>query len=221
MAHDLRNPIAALMANVNYLELAVPSDDRDALDALADMRRSAEQVLRMIENQVAIARLEATPDGTDRGRRALPLGELASQTIDRSRALFEAAGVTVTFADTSGTAAVSADPQLSALLIENVVANVLQHAPRGRTARLGVSADENTVELRLDDDGMEFGAVEREFTRAGQVAMKSRSDARYSRGLGLYVIALITRAMGGTIDTASPDHLGHLRLSFPRTSPVA
>ena len=79
---------------------------------------------------------------------------------------------------------------------DNLVSSVLQHVTRGGRARLTIGADAAHVIVTLEDDGTPFGPVDRDFSREGQVAMKSHSDTRYTRGLGLYVIGLVVRANG-------------------------
>ena len=218
MAHDQRNPIAALMANLNFLKSHVSPGDSDALDAIGDMRRSAEQLLRLIENHSLIARLEAEPGGDTDPASRVSLGAVFAQSIAHHRAHFSDAGVSLEWLDRSAAAFVAGDPLVCEVLANNVVGNVLQHVPRGRSARIEVLADADRVEVHLADDGLPFGTVERDFTRDGQPNLKAPGQTRYGRGLGLYVVGLVVRATQGTIDTESPDGHGHLRLRFPRVA---
>jgi K+-sensing histidine kinase KdpD len=97
--------------------------------------------------------------------------------------------------------------------------NVLQHLTRGQKAQLEVTVSESEVIVALDDEGAAFGPPEDVFSRDGQLAMKSRSDERYSRGLALYVIGLVVRAMRGTIETGPKQARGRLRVRLPRVRP--
>lgn len=218
MAHDVRNPVAALLANLSYLELAVSPDDRDALEALSDMRRSSEQVLRMVENQVAIARLEADPVGSEYASMPVAIGDLMAQSVRRFGALLEEAGIAFEYEDLSGAAAVMGDSSAVETLCDNLVSLVIQHVPRGRAARVAMTADDTRVTISLDDEGSPFGPDDRDFSREGQLTLKSLSDTRYARGLGLYVIGLVARSMDGAIDTGTDDHRAHLEIVFPRSA---
>jgi signal transduction histidine kinase len=221
MAHDLRNPIAALMANLSYLELSVSPEDKEALDALGDMRHACDQMLRTVENQVAIARLEASVDNADRSRTEVALGDLVQQSVHRFRSLLREAGIEVTVSDESHGASMAGDPILLETMGDNLLSSVLQHVTRGGRARLAITADDAHVALTLEDDGTPFGPPDRDFSREGQVAMKSHSDTRYTRGLGLYVIGLVVRANGGRIDTKGSGKAAHVRIEFPRAAPSA
>jgi signal transduction histidine kinase len=216
MAHDLRNPIAALMANLSYLELSVAPEDREALDALDDMRRSCEQMLRMVENQVAIARLEAPSEQNENARVEVPVGDLAAQSVKRFQKLFREAGVDLAYRDESVGAVVSCDPMHFEILADNLLASVLQHVTRGGRAELVVSADTRHVIITLDDNGTRFGAPERDFSREGQLVMKSESSSRYTRGLGLYVVGLVVRRIAGRIETNRARAGGHVKIVMPR-----
>ncbi|MEI8257337.1 MAG: HAMP domain-containing sensor histidine kinase, partial [Deltaproteobacteria bacterium] len=214
MAHDVRNPLAALMANVNFLETVVPTEDADAHEALGDMRRSLEQVLRLSDNRVAIARLEAR--ASDPSTVPFVIGKAVHAALERVKPMLSDAGVRFTLTDLSEGAIVRGDAALCELMIENLAGNSAQHAGRGRAARLEVTANETEVTVVLEDEGTPFGPADRDFTREGQVAMKTRSDARYSRGLALYVVGLVTRSMSGSVETASPDAHARVTLRFPR-----
>src|SRR6478735_2361817 len=97
MAHDLRNPLAAVLANLNFLELTTGPDAGETLEAVADIKLSAEVLLRMIENLVTIARLEA-----DLGTHAPPpsgpvdAAPAVRAAFERAAPTAQAAGVNLT-----------------------------------------------------------------------------------------------------------------------------
>lgn len=215
MAHDLRNPLAALIANVNYVGSSLPAADLDARSALADMRSSLQLALRLADNQVTIARLEARPS-EPASKRTFALGRCVVPALERVQSSLTDADVTLTVDDRSDGALVSGDRAQCELLIENLLGNSAQHAGRGHTARLELTASETEVCVVLEDDGPPFGPASRDFTREGQIGMKTRPAARYSRGLALYVVGLVVGDMSGSIDTTPAEGRGRVTLRVPR-----
>jgi signal transduction histidine kinase len=220
MAHDLRNPLAAILANLNFLEIAAPSQDGDVLEAIADMKLSAEMLLRLIDNIVTVARLEAVVAVERDETTTVDVGVAARAAFDRARPAADVAGVLLEFTPPppGERALVQGDAQILEQMVENLVGNVSQHVRRGQRASLAVTLEPSRVVLRLDDEGPPFGDVARDFGREGQIELKKRSDSRYSRGLALYVVGLGARAMGGTITAGSGDGRGHLAIALPRAA---
>lgn len=215
MAHDLRNPLAAVLANLNFVELVARQDEQELLEAVADIKVSTETLLRLIENYVAIAKLESGIRVVSDEMERVPAADSVRAAFERALPAIRAAGVEAALDVLANDACVRGDSALLELLVENLLGNVGQHLRRGQHAKLTLSATETAVILALDDEGVAFGPPGRDFTRDGQLEMKKRSDSRYSRGLALYLVGLIAGTLGGELDTSSPDGKGHLRVTLP------
>jgi signal transduction histidine kinase len=216
MAHDLRNPLAAVLANLNFLELSCTPGDPDVLDAISDIKLSAESLLRMIDNLVSLSRLEAV--GAARAQvplRSLDAAAAVRAAFDRTVQSATAAGIDLALDVQDERAAFEGERSLVEQIVENLVGNVAQHVRRGRSARITLKTTATHVVLSLDDDGPVFGN-ENEFSRDGQLELKKRTDARYSRGLALYVIGLATHAMNGSLSVRNNDGKGHVAIAFRR-----
>jgi signal transduction histidine kinase len=219
MAHDLRNPLAAILANLNFLEIAVPEADGEVLEAMGDIRQSAETLLRLIENVATIARLEAGGALDPEDVATVDLALAVQNGFERGRALAGAAGVELELALPGSEAPVRGDQALLEQLVENLLINVAQHVRRGQRARIALTPKGESVVLTLDDDGPAFGDVARDFGRDGQLELKKRTDGRYSRGLSLYVVGLIARALDAAVAVRGDDGRGHLEVRFPGAAP--
>jgi signal transduction histidine kinase len=212
VAHDIRNPLAAVLANLNYLELSVRPGDTDTLSALSDMKQSAEALLRLLDMETTIARLEAVPRIAPDERRPFSPAEALRASIDRFATLTDAAGIRVETQVVGSPRDLAGDRALFEQSIDALIANVMQHVRRGERARFTLLFASDAIVLSLEDDGAAFGEAGRDFGREGQLELKKRSDARYSRGLGLYLVGLATRAIDGTVDT--DPRCGHGRVSM-------
>src|SRR5206468_3664665 len=130
----------------------------------------------------------------------------ARVAFERALPAARASGVDLRLELRGETAVARGDAALVEQLVDNLAGNAVQHVRRGQTARLSIeSRDDGTVAIGLDDDGPAFGPVERDFGRDGQLELKKKPDARYSRGLALYVAGLAARALGATITVRTDD----------------
>jgi signal transduction histidine kinase len=220
LAHDLRNPVAAILTNLNVLELSLPPESPEALAVVEDIRLAAEALLRGIDNQVALASLEAelAGEGARESMRPVSVALAAEAALARVAPVAHAAGIELRVALPAGGVGVHGERALLEQLVENLVLNATQHVRRGGRARLAIEAGATVVRIRLDDDGPPFGAAGRDFSRGGQLLLKELSAGRYSRGLGLYLVGLAVRALGGSVHTRAEDGHGHVEIVLPRAA---
>ncbi len=213
VAHDMRNPLQAIMANASFLDDSFHPTEQEVRETASDIRSSSEALLRLIENGVAIARLES-PASAMLARAPVSLLTAAEAGVERLATAAASAGVTVTF-EGGEDSRVMADPQLLELMVQNLVANAIQHSRRRSAVQVRVEREGAHAAVTLVDPAPPFGAFEQHFTREAQIAIKFKADGRYSRGLGLYLVGLVSRAFGGTIEPSRDGARSVLRVWFP------
>lgn len=213
VAHDMRNPLQAIIANASFLDDPFHPSEVETRETVVDIRSSADVLLRLIDNVVAIARLEA-PAGATTPRSPVSLLSAAESAV--ARCASAAAGAEVVLAlEVADTARVMADPQLIELMVQNMITNALQHSRRRNAVTVRVDREAGRSGVAVIDQGPPFGAYAQHFTREAQVAIKFQPDGRYSRGLGLYLIGLVSSAFDGTIETSRDGSRSVLRVWFP------
>jgi two-component system OmpR family sensor kinase len=89
-------------------------------------------------------------------------------------------------------------------VLDNLLANVRTHCPEGTSTVVTVDQEGGDAVIRVEDDGPGLGSgdVARVFERFFR-ADASRSRRFGGSGLGLSIVASITRAHGGTVTAAS------------------
>ncbi len=213
VAHDMRNPLQAIMANAAFLEDAFNTNEQEARETTSDIRSSADMLLRLIENTVTVARLES-PAASMIPREPVSLLSTVETAVERCAGLAANSEIGLSLEASEG-ARVMADAQLLDQMIQNLVSNAIQHARRRTSVSLRVERSGARAAVVLVDQGPPFGPVERHFTREAQASIKFQPDGRYSRGLGLYVVGIVTRAFGGTIEPSREGARSVLRVWFP------
>jgi signal transduction histidine kinase len=202
IVHDLKNPMAAIVATMDYLAMDLREAPDDVQSALMDIRAASNRMLRLIANLMDLARLESN---------RLPLSPVAIRVASVFAALAgqrsaqaTSKRVKILVRDVPTDLRIEADEDLFARVIENLLDNAMRYTPpEGRieiTARLaGVR-----VEIAVGNTGPPIprSALAGIFEKYGQAS----GGGRMNMGLGLYFARVAMEAQDGRIwvaETAS------------------
>ncbi|MCW2987994.1 MAG: hypothetical protein JWM24_932 [Solirubrobacterales bacterium] len=200
-SHELRSPLTAVRGQLEVLARneSPGAEEVRRVEAMAmtEMRR----VERLLDDLLALARL-------DEGVGPAPLEVEAAPFL---RALAEAAPGEPTEVGALAAGTVSADPDLLAQVIRNLLANAHRHADR---VVLSSSAAARCLTVSVDDDGPGISPEEREhvFDRFHR-SQPSRDRASGGSGLGLAIARSIVELHGGRI-RVEDSALGGARVCF-------
>jgi signal transduction histidine kinase len=210
ISHELRTPLSRIRV---ALDLAAEGDVEEARTALSDIAGDLAELEELVNDVLAMARLEAGGQG---GNAAIP--RLRTQPTDahvlarRAAARFSAAHPERPLqlaADADPGPGIDADPNLLRRVLENLLENAHKYSPRPTPIRLAVERRENEVVFSVSDDGQGIAVedqahVFQPFFRAD----RSRTRGTGGVGLGLALSKRIVEAHGGQIALASELHRG-------------
>ncbi len=202
-SHELRSPLTAIRGQIEVLA-------REPDPGAADVRRveaatlvELRRVERLVEELLALARLD---EGVGPERRELDADAFLREAVD------SAPGDASLGPTASGR--ISLDADMLARVIRNLVENARRHAGPDGQVTVSSTAVAGRLRVCVDDDGPGIAPAERErvFDRF------QRSDAARDRGsggsgLGLAIARAIVTAHGGTI-RAEDSPAGGARFSF-------
>jgi signal transduction histidine kinase len=197
--HDLRNPLAALLANLEFAASVLRGGeaDPDVLDAIGDSQVACELLRLLIDNLNAAGARSGAPGAAVE----TAVGKICEEVVRRAEIRAEHAGLALTL-DDGGGPRVRIDGALVSLALENLLGNAIQHAPRGSAVTVRVARAGNELRVEVRDGG---GAVPAELRAAatsaeGQIKTQRAAAARYSRGAGLMVARLAAERCGGRLE---------------------
>lgn len=199
LAHDLKTPLLSAIRALEYLEGADALGKAQRVELLRQVKEELARGYRLVENLLALSRLEAKPPQWE----TLNLRALAEDLLLRYR---EEAGRRGLRLAVEGAGLARGER----LLVERALANLLENALRHARAQVRVRVEGNA--LQVEDDGpglpLPLEALAQPF-RQGQ-------GARGSSGLGLYTVKRVAEAHGGRL-TPCAGSLGGacLRLELP------
>jgi signal transduction histidine kinase len=202
-SHDLRTPLAVIRSNVE-VALDDPATDVDDWRETGQLvSRATDQMGRMIEELLAVARLEVG----EVVMVDLDLAEVARSVTSDWAVRLEAAGVTLELDAEAGV--LEGDRATLDRAVGNLVENALRMSPRGSTIRIGTG----TV------DGWAYFAVADRGPGIDPAVVEGSADGR---GLGLPIVREVARLHHGKLTSDSRSDGGAvLILWVPSGRPVS
>jgi two-component system OmpR family sensor kinase len=184
VAHDLRNPLAAIVANLSYVRSAIEDPGPEVDGALADAEMACTRIEKMTTNLTVMARacLPASPE-----RRPTSLRDVTSAAVERARAAAQSSRVTMNLVD-ADVPHVLVDAELLGIALDNLLSNSIQYSPAGHSVAVELSASDGRASVTVVDDGPIVPESLRDVVVRvdGQTSARHRVEARYGLGLALY-----------------------------------
>ena len=201
LSHDLRTPIATILASASsLLENELRFDETTRHELLDTIQEQAERLNRYVSNLLDMTRLES---GVLALRRVLmePAEAMISALEHTRRRL---AGRRIERVFTAPNVMISVDPVLIEQALVNILENAAEFSPPGSLITVGVARENGEVMLTVADQGPGVSVEDRlqvfdKFFRGG--ANRRREGGV---GLGLAVAKGIVEAFGGQIGVESP-----------------
>ena len=198
-AHDLRKPLSAIMAYVDFLrDEAAPTLTAEHAGFLATIAQAAARMRGMIDSFLDVSviqsgklRLERSPVTAEcivAGIR--PILDVAARTK----------GVTLEYDASDGALVLDVDAGKIEQVLTNLVGNAIEHSPPGATVSISVRSRGTTAVFAVRDEAGgipedRLGHLFEPFERAGT----HKSGGERSIGLGLAIAHKIVEAHGGRI----------------------
>ena len=220
ISHDLRTPLTSI---VGYVELVLDEDVDPPLDDerrtyLKVVARSSERLLRLVDDLLFVARLQAGRLVLDTV--PLDLAEATAQAVYEARPHAELKGLAITFlGDTA--VPVEADRGRIFQLLANLISNAIKFTPEGGRVDVRVLRTADGAVLEVTDTGIGLAPGEPEQVFERFFRSERATDRQIpGTGLGLFIARAITEAHGGTISASSPRGEGTtFRIELPARVP--
>jgi K+-sensing histidine kinase KdpD len=192
VSHDLRTPLAAIVAAGSEARDAEWVDDAARCDLLDIVVDEGMRLDRLVGNLLSMARIEA--GALEPNLRAVDMGELVHHTAHRLGRTAARAGVMLDLAVAPDLPSVQADFTLLEQVTANLVENAVRHSPAGERVAVRVDAPGGAVRLTVADCGPgvrpdEVATIFEPFRRGDNAGI----------GIGLAICRAVVDAHGGTI----------------------
>jgi len=184
VAHELNNPLAAVLG---YAQLLPQLGDDDRAAALAAIEAETLRASEVTRDLLAFARQQPS------ARRDVHLAAVASRVLDVLHHDLHAAGIEVQTAFLATPVLAADEPQLEQAIL-HLLRNALDAMPDGGTLALAIRPIDGAVRLEVTDSGP--GVPEMIASRIFEPFVTTHDDPAH-RGMGLAIVHGIAGAHGG------------------------
>lgn len=205
VAHEFRNPLAAIKLRLDLLER------EGRLDAVGseDVKTAQGEISRL--DRLVTQLLGAARRG-DRAPVAVDLRPLAVRRVEAARAPASARDVTLA---TAGDGRAFADPDLVTTALDNLIRNAVEASPAGAEVSVRCSEADGTARIDVEDRGPGISA-DRE-AKLFEPFFTTKPDGT---GLGLWLSRTAVEAAGGKLSYAREGEVTRMRIELPRSEEV-
>jgi signal transduction histidine kinase len=210
LSHELRTPLARVRAEAEFA-LRQQRSDESYRDALQRVLAGADQMERIIETMLVVAREEASAR-----RGTADAAEAAFRAAESCAGLAAAQGVEIDVSGGGTLRRVASDSDL----VERILVPVIENACRyGRSRVIVMTAgDDGVVTFTVSDDGPGVGEAEtdRIFEPGMRGSAGENGNADFQgAGLGLPLARRLARAARGDVEAHPDEHGGCFTIVLP------
>lgn len=216
-SHELRGPLSSVLGfalRLNSLEGLPPQ----AAEAIQLIREQAQEMAFRLEMFLGASEADRPPSGLDDpGFEEVDLADLLRREVEALRA--RRPGVSMDF-DCPSSLLVRTNPHY----VRQIVGNLLDNAARYGSGWVGLKAelDEESILVRVDDDGDGISPEEQPLVFARGYRAASTRKSTPGQGLGLFVARELTQRLQATLTLRSTVGVGTtFALRLPCTSAAA
>jgi len=207
VAHDLRMPLALILAHCD--QLAATLVDRDQLVEIAQIRETASRMGRQVDGLVQSEPPAPMP---------VDITALAGDVVERFQPLARARSREITFECTTSAVVLGNAPDLE-LALQNVLDNALRNA-RISPVRVSVHVGMRHVSIDVADDGPGIPHAQRSAMLEAGAQADDGEESHGKAGLGLSIANTAMRAHGGRVRIGDAPTGGALvTLQLPTPAP--
>ena len=200
ISHDLRTPLTSIMG---YLELAMDDETvgEEPRTYLGIVQRNSDRLLRLVNDLLFVARLEAGELDLHPGE--LDLGDIVRQSVDEARPRAAAKGVSLG-CEVQSVPPVTGDRGRMFQLLDNLTSNAIKFTPDGGRVDVRLLARGARARLEIADTGIGIPPDEQARLFERFFRATTATDRHIpGTGLGLYIASAIAEAHGGGIEVES------------------
>jgi len=211
-SHELRTPLSAVRAYAELFERGADERPEDLARSMAGIERESERMSLLVDDLLLLARLD---EGRPLASETIELEDVVREAVETARAVEPDRPIEADIEP----ATVVGDRDRLRQIVDNLLANVRAHTPAGAPVRVRLGREDGSAVLDVEDAGPGLTPEDRErlferFYRADE----SRSRESGGVGLGLSIVAAVTKAHGGTVEASSePGNGARFRITLPLT----
>jgi two-component Ni(II)/redox sensor kinase NrsS len=220
-SHELRSPLASLLATVEAMLRLPPNQQQDVPAMLHTLERQGRRLSQLVADLLLLTSLEQ--DRSPKPPQPCCLNDIIADLTEEFLELATASDVHLSSQIPDGEIYVLGHESQLYRLVSNLIANALQYTSAGGSVLVSLAAHDRTAAIAVKDTGIGIPVEEqsRIFERFYRVDC-DRSRQTGGTGLGLAIAWVIAHTHGGTIQVKSEVRQGScFNIQLPKAAPIA
>ncbi|RLB57724.1 MAG: hypothetical protein DRI90_17650 [Deltaproteobacteria bacterium] len=213
--HDLRNPLSAIVSNLDFATRVADQHDLDPdlVESLTDSVTACDMLRRILANIDLLAAGDQTPE-VDQEVLLLPL---VDKVVQRCQAQAEQAQISLVLTGCDEPVHARLDAANLALAIENLIADSIVHAPSGSKVAVAIEQGEREILVHVCDQGPAIPSelCDLAVSAEGQLSTGRRPGSRYARGAALLAARAAAETCGGSLSLTPAGNGSRFTIAVP------
>ena len=207
-AHDLRNPLTAIMANIDILEFKFP-------ELIANKRAwsTIQEILHATHTMADVINEFLDFDGFDSGRKTEKHDPLSIifKVVDQNRSIASRKQISIVLESDGLPCIIEATPARLHQVATNFLSNAVEYSPIGSWVFVRTKFDGTRFRMEIEDQGPGIPENERDllFQEFKTLSTEPTGGERRS-GLGLWIARNLALMMGGQVGCSFPENGGSI-----------
>ena len=197
VAHDLRNPISAILGFANIL-VESNKNDQDIPEYAKIILEASQQMENMVDDLL----VSAINDATDFSINPAPFGliRLVNQIVANFKESAEIKNQRIHFYYSDNSIRINADASKLREVIENLISNAIKYSETGKEIKIYVEKLDQKVTIKVTDEGPGMSDADKAKVFGKFTCLSAKPTAgESSTGLGLFIVKKLVELHRGKI----------------------
>ena len=197
-AHELRSPLTALKVQLDVVEIA-GDDENTRNNALKNLREGIERASRLVEQLLALSKLNAQQITND--NETLDWQNIINHSVNEQKTEAESKNITITTKCTKEPFITTGQPFLWNLLFRNLLDNAIKYSGKGAEIKITLTAE------KLEITNSKVSLAPEHVKRLGERFFRPAGQNVKGSGLGLSIVERIAVLHGCKVSFSLEDNV--------------
>lgn len=198
VSHDLNAPFTSIKMWSNILLSDATNLSEEQKNALYRIQSSADNGELLIKNILYIEKEEIKQHALS--LEELDLNSCLEDIVDMHRVKAQQKEISFHFSPAAGKVLLMSDRQMLSRICDNLLSNAVKFTPRGKNVWVSLIDDKDTIQIRLEDEGVGIAQEDIPYLFAKYKKISSApTEGEYSTGLGLSIVKRLVEELNGTV----------------------
>ncbi len=203
VAHDLKNPLSAILGMSEDIEASFDEIDKEELIELAKkIQISSRQMFELITNLLDVNAIESGRINLE--LKVLDILPIIEFLVAHYIEIAKIKNITLHFYHAQEQYISLTDPNIVRQTLDNVISNAVKYSPKDKNIYIQIVEVENKISCKIQDEGpgLSFADQQKLFSKFTRLTPRP-TGKEHSTGLGLFIVKKLVSAINGNVSCES------------------